>query len=97
MPNDFGLTKAQYTISETGAILSLGRSSVYALINSGELPPVRYGHKTVIAALDIARIIEMRRGSNLPMPRNVTQAAEPSAPRRLGRPPKITTRERGTV
>jgi hypothetical protein len=69
-PQDFGLTKPQYPVNETLALLGIGRNSLYALIKSGELVPIKFGRKTMIAAPDLARIILMRRGgAGLPMQR----------------------------
>ena len=64
---DFGLSKAQYSVNETLTLLSIGRNSLYALIHSGEIVPIKFGRKTLIAAPDIIRVIFARRGANLPM------------------------------
>jgi hypothetical protein len=66
-PRDFGLTKSQYSVGEAMAHLGIGRNSLYHLIASGELVPTRFGKRTMLTAPDLARIILMRRGANLPL------------------------------
>lgn len=76
-PQDFGLSKAQYSVNETLTLLSIGRNSLYALIHSGEIVPIKFGRKTLIAAPDIIRVIFARRGANLPM---VYKTPDPDSP-----------------
>lgn len=66
-PNDYGLSKALYSANEACDTLGIGRNSLYALIHSGELIPVRFGRKVAFTAPDLVRVIVNRRGSNLPM------------------------------
>jgi hypothetical protein len=93
-PQDFGLARAQYSFNETLSLLSIGRSSLYALVHSGELVPIKFGCKTLFAAPDIVKVIEARRGANLPMmykaPGTAAQGAEAGSDsaRRRGRPRK---------
>lgn len=47
-PQDYGLTKAVYTVNETLTILSIGRTSLYRLVQSGDLKPGKLGKKTLI-------------------------------------------------
>ena len=60
-PASFGLTKAAYTVNESLNILSIGRTSFYALINSGKLRPMKLGKKTLIGADDIVALLSSLR------------------------------------
>jgi excisionase family DNA binding protein len=65
MPNDphtNGLLKAAYSVNETLAMLSIGRTSLYALVKSGELPAVKLGKKTLFYASDLAGLLAKLRG-----------------------------------
>jgi excisionase family DNA binding protein len=67
-PSDFGLVKPQYTVRETLSLLGIGRNTLYGLIKTGELVPVKFGKKTLLTAPDLARVILMRRaGASLPV------------------------------
>jgi hypothetical protein len=67
-PSDFGLVKPQYTVRETIALLCIGRNTLYGLIKTGELVPVKFGKKTLLTAPDLTRVILMRRaGASLPI------------------------------
>ena len=57
-PSSFGLTKAAYTVNESLNILSIGRTSFYALIKDGRLRPIKLGKKTLIGADDIVGLLE---------------------------------------
>lgn len=87
-PQEFGLNKAQYSVSETLTLLSIGRNSLYALIHSGELVPIKFGRKTLIAAPDIVRVILARRGASLPMVSTRPQTLTPNRSPNAGAPPK---------
>lgn len=56
-PQELNLQKALYSIGDVMKVLSLGRNSVYRLMQSGELPPVKYGKRTLIAAPDLANFV----------------------------------------
>jgi len=65
MPNDphsFGLYKAAYSVNETLAMLSIGRTQLYSLVKSGELPVVKLGKKTLFYASDLAVLLTKLRG-----------------------------------
>jgi excisionase family DNA binding protein len=47
--------KLFYTISETSRLLSIGKTKLYELIGSGEIPVRKLGKKTLIAAADLKR------------------------------------------
>jgi excisionase family DNA binding protein len=61
--NPFGLQKAAYGITETVELLSIGRSSLYALIRRRELEPVKLGKKTLFLAPDLTRFLNRLRGA----------------------------------
>jgi hypothetical protein len=57
-PRAFGFVKAAYTVRETLDQLSLGRTSLYAAINRGDLHPVHFGRKTLFLATDLAAFLK---------------------------------------
>jgi excisionase family DNA binding protein len=61
-PQDYGLTKVVYTVNETLTVLSIGRTSLYQLVQSGDLKPGKLGKKTLIYASDIAALLTKLRG-----------------------------------
>lgn len=60
--NPFGLQKAAYSVNETIEVLSIGRTSLYALVKRGELEPVKVGKKTLFLSPDITRFLIRLRG-----------------------------------
>jgi excisionase family DNA binding protein len=48
------MVKAAYSVTETLELLSLGRTSLYALVHAGELRAVKFGRKTLFYASDLA-------------------------------------------
>jgi excisionase family DNA binding protein len=58
-----GFKKGAYGITETVELLSIGRSSLYALIRRGELEPVKLGKKTLFLAPDLTRFLNRLRGA----------------------------------
>ena len=56
-PRAFGLTKAAYSVNETLDLLSIGRTSLYKLVNGGALKPAKLGKKTLFYAPDIAALL----------------------------------------
>jgi hypothetical protein len=60
-PADCGLTKAVYSVNETLVLTDLGRTYLYELINSGELPLIKIGKRSLIAAPDLVRFLNSRR------------------------------------
>jgi excisionase family DNA binding protein len=60
----FGLTKAAYSVNETLALLSIGRTSLYRLVQKGDLPASKLGKKTLFTAPDLAELLtKLRSGS----------------------------------
>jgi hypothetical protein len=56
-PRAFGLTKAAYSVNETLDVLSIGRTSLYKLVNGGALRPAKLGKKTLFCASDLAALL----------------------------------------
>jgi excisionase family DNA binding protein len=56
-PRSFGLIKAAYSVNETLVILSIGRTSLYRLVQCGKLRPAKLGKKTLFYAADIAAFL----------------------------------------
>ncbi len=61
-PQRYGLQKAAYSVNETLALLSIGRTSLYELIKTGELKATKFGHKTLFLAPDLAAFLDKLRG-----------------------------------
>lgn len=49
-----------YGIADTGKALGIGRTSVYGLLDSGDLTPIKIGRRTLVAASEISEYIEDR-------------------------------------
>lgn len=47
-----------YSINDTARALSLGRTSIYALIGEGRLEVFKLGRRTLVKAESIRRLIE---------------------------------------
>jgi excisionase family DNA binding protein len=56
-PAAFGLTKACYSVNETLNLLSISRTTFYALVKSGNIPIAKVGAKTLVYARDIAKLL----------------------------------------
>jgi excisionase family DNA binding protein len=56
-PRAFGLIKAAYTVRETASLLSIGRSSLYAVVKRGDLRPIKVGRRTLSLAGDLAAFL----------------------------------------
>jgi excisionase family DNA binding protein len=72
--------KLFYTISETCRLLSVGRTKLYELIGSGEIPVRKLGKKTLVAAADLKRWAE-RLPTIAAKPRADVKAGPREAPR----------------
>lgn len=63
-PRAFGLVKAAYSVREALDVLSIGRTSLYAAVNSGELGPTKFRRKTLFLAADLAAFLAKLSQSN---------------------------------
>src|SRR5260370_42214233 len=63
-PADYGLAKAAYSVNETLTLLSIGRTSLYQLVQRGDLKPAKLGKKTLFYAADIAALLMKLREPN---------------------------------
>ena len=52
------MERLAYSINETAKALSLGRTSIYSLINEGKLDVFKLGRRTLIKVESIRRLIE---------------------------------------
>ncbi len=52
------MERLAYSINETAKALSLGRTSIYAMIADGRLDAFKLGRRTLIRAESIRRLIE---------------------------------------
>jgi excisionase family DNA binding protein len=57
-PHEYGFSKAAYSVKETLELLSIGRTSLYALVKQGDLKAVKFGRKTLIYAVEIAAFLD---------------------------------------
>ena len=57
--------KLTISIAETGKILSLGRSTIYELIDKGELVAVKFGRRKLVTVDSIKTAIKARTGNSL--------------------------------
>ena len=56
-PHALNFTKAAYSVAETMSILSLGRTSLYALVKTGHLKATKCGRRTLFLAPDLAAFL----------------------------------------
>ena len=52
-PRGFGLIKAAYSVKDTIELLSIGRTTFYALVGRGDLKITKLGKKSLVYATDI--------------------------------------------
>jgi excisionase family DNA binding protein len=52
------MEKLAYSIHETAEVLSLGRTSVYAMIADGRLEAFKMGRRTLVKAESIRRLVD---------------------------------------
>jgi excisionase family DNA binding protein len=60
-PREYGFFKAAYSVKETLSLLSMGRTTLYALIKRGDLKPFKLGRKTLFCASDLAAFLDRLR------------------------------------
>ena len=56
-PRAFGLIKAAYSVKETIDLMSIGRTTFYALVGRGDLKITKLGKKSLVYATDIAALL----------------------------------------
>ena len=56
-PAEYGLTKVAYSVNEILSLLSIGRTSLYRLVEIGELRPIKFGKRTLFYNVDIAKLL----------------------------------------
>ncbi|MGD9664081.1 MAG: helix-turn-helix domain-containing protein [Novosphingobium sp.] len=52
------MEKLAYSINETARALSMGRTSIYAMIADGRLEAFKLGRRTLVKAESIRRLVE---------------------------------------
>lgn len=52
------MEKFAYSINETSRALSMGRTSIYAMISDGRLEAFKLGRRTLIKADSIRRLVD---------------------------------------
>jgi excisionase family DNA binding protein len=52
--------KLAYSINEAAKVLSIGRTTLYHLINAGELKVVKLGSRTLVRHEDLAETLDRR-------------------------------------
>ena len=88
-PKEYGLDKAAYSIREAAKQLGIGRTALYALIQSGDLRPVKPCKKNLILAVEIAALLDKWRDPAHGHERNVA-AREASRLLALARDRKVS-------
>lgn len=51
------MERLAYSINETATVLSLGRTSVYAMIADGRLESFKLGRRTLVKAESVRRLV----------------------------------------
>ncbi len=62
-PRTFGLVKAAYWVNDTIDLLSIGRTTFYALVGRGDLKITKLGKKSLVYATDIAALLTKLRST----------------------------------
>jgi len=62
-PRTFGLFKAAYSVNATLDLLSIGRTTFYALVGRGDLKITKLGKKSLVYATDIAALLTKLRST----------------------------------
>ena len=60
-PRAYGLFKAAYSVHDTLDLLSIGRTTFYALAKRGDLKITKLGKKSLVYATDIAALLSRLR------------------------------------
>jgi excisionase family DNA binding protein len=61
--NVIAMRRVLHSVEEAASILSVGRTSLYALIDSGQLERVKIGRRSLVPADSIADYVERLRDS----------------------------------
>jgi excisionase family DNA binding protein len=61
--NVIAMRRVLHSVEEAASILSVGRTSLYALIDSGQLERVKIGRRSLVPADSIAAYVERLRDS----------------------------------
>ena len=61
--NVIAVRRVLHSVEEAASILSVGRTSLYALIDSGDLERVKIGRRSLVPADSIAAYVERLRDS----------------------------------
>ena len=59
--NVVSMSRVLYSVEEAASALSVGRTSLYALIDSGQLERVKIGRRSLVPADSIAAYVERLR------------------------------------
>jgi excisionase family DNA binding protein len=62
-PRVFCLVKAAYSVRDTIDLLSIGRTTFYALVGQGDLKITKLGKKSLVYATDIAALLTKLRST----------------------------------
>ena len=65
-PIIFGLRKAAYTPAEVMGLIGISRAPFYRFVKEGEIPIARHGTRTLVLAVDLARLLLKMRNEGLP-------------------------------
>jgi excisionase family DNA binding protein len=60
-PRVFGLVKVAYSVKDAIDLLSIGRTTFYALVGRGDLKITKLGKKSLVYAIDIAALLSKLR------------------------------------
>jgi excisionase family DNA binding protein len=61
-PTDQKPTPLAYSITDAAAMLGIGRSKFYKLLDEGHLPTINIGRRRLIAHADLVAFMDMLRG-----------------------------------
>lgn len=62
--NVIAMRRVLYSVEEAASVLSVGRTPLYALIDSGELERVKIGRRSLVPADSIAAYVERLRAGD---------------------------------
>lgn len=53
------LNRMSYSVDEAAALIGIGRTTLYGLIKTGELPVVKIGTRTLVRRNDLEKLIHL--------------------------------------